>query len=232
MPGRLQAGGTGACWRRCVQYMFAFTVVFFLWMSLFPDVGENIDVWSFLLLGISQLGVCVWGEMWVYSALPTTPAPSLSTAFHPFNEAGRNSAWKKRRMELFHWLTVQYKEAATAYVLILMMSDLYLWLTLMNRMSGVQLMRKALLAELWKRFVCVSFCVGVWTATATTDYGCSTPPQGSDSLPVSFLPSLLTETFLFPCAVLNCFKMSIVCLSIQQSRRNPDFLSFWVQTCV
>lgn len=36
----------------------------FLWMSLFPIVVENIDdVWSFLLLGILQLGVCVsvWG---------------------------------------------------------------------------------------------------------------------------------------------------------------------------
>lgn len=64
-------------------------------------------------------------------------------------------------MILFHWLTVQYKDAATAYVVILMMSDLYLWLTLMNRMSGVQLMRKALLAELWNWFVCVSLCVGV-----------------------------------------------------------------------
>lgn len=30
-------------------------------MSLFPDVDENIDVWSFLLLGILQLGVYVSG---------------------------------------------------------------------------------------------------------------------------------------------------------------------------
>lgn len=64
-------------------------------------------------------------------------------------------------MKLFYWLTVQCKDAATAYVGILMTSDLYLWLTLMNRMSGVQLMRKALLAELWNWFVCVSLCVGV-----------------------------------------------------------------------
>lgn len=64
-------------------------------------------------------------------------------------------------MKLFHWLTAQDKDAATAYVAILMMSDLYLCLNLMNRMSGVQLMRKALLVELWNRLVCVSLCVGV-----------------------------------------------------------------------
>lgn len=68
---------------------------------------------------------------------------------------------KKKSMKLFHWLTVQCKDAPTAYVTILMMSDLYLCLTLKNRMSGVQLMRKALLVELWNRFVCVSLCVGV-----------------------------------------------------------------------
>lgn len=68
-------------------------------MSLFPDVGENIDVWSFLPLGILQLGVyvCVvsgggWVGVLAHSALPTTPTPSPSTAFHPFNEARRNTA--------------------------------------------------------------------------------------------------------------------------------------------
>lgn len=59
---RQATGGRNGCILKALYWVYVcLHCCVFLWMSLFPDVGENIDVWSFLLLGILQLGVCVWG---------------------------------------------------------------------------------------------------------------------------------------------------------------------------
>lgn len=155
--------------------MFASAAVFFVNVSI-PRCGReyrcvvlsasgNIAAWCVRMcvyVCASGEGVVVVRCLPILLCLPHQLHPRAQLFIHLMRQEGiRLEKEKHETFFFFRRLTAQCIDAAAAYVAILMMSDLYLCLNLMNRMSGVQLMRKALVAELWNSFVCVSLCVGV-----------------------------------------------------------------------